>query len=549
MTLRRSRSDIAVKPFYGPEDSAALDYEKALGDPGSYPYTRGRRARLERGGAWIQRELSGEGPPARSNAQFRYLIEKGALGLDVIGDAPTVACLDPDHSVRPTLDRHARGVALPPAGLSSSSTTVSRSTASRSRTRYPGGSRSPDSISWRATRGVDAAEVLRGSVIQAPLYARTTATRSTCRSSCACASRSTRSSSASREMPQFHSFVEDTYYISDGGPDAVDEMALGFVEIRHVVRELARARPRHRPLRAAHRHPRQLPDGRLRGDRQDPRHAPTVRAHDARGVRRARPALLVGQHHRPHRGQLAHRRSSRSTTSCAAPSQALALALAGVQAIEISAFDEAYRTPSPESHLVGLRTQQIIELETGVTRVADPLGGSYYVESLTDEMERRICARIAEIETMGDPAELSARGWFRTMLENAMVQRVREIEDGTVPRVGVNVFRMSDDEDRLLRDVAETKIEPCWDHAERIREFKRTRNERPVVASLADLRAQAADDRASLMPPILAALDAGATLGEISGVLRLAYGQAYDPFGTDKPPAGRFGDAPGGMLA
>jgi methylmalonyl-CoA mutase N-terminal domain/subunit len=104
-----------------------------------------------------------------------------------------------------------------------------------------------------------------------------------------------------------------------------------------------------------------------------------------------------------------------------------------------------------------------------------------------------------------------------------------------VPRVGVNVFRMSDDEDRLLRDVAETKIEPCWPHAERIREFKRTRNERPVVASLVDLRARAADDRESLMPPILASLAVGATLGEISGVLRLAYHRAYDPFGAEAP--------------
>jgi methylmalonyl-CoA mutase N-terminal domain/subunit len=546
MTSRRSLSDIAVKPFYGPEDSAALDYEKALGDPGSYPYTRGRRTRLERGGAWIQRELSGEGPPARSNAQFRYLIEKGAAGLDVIGDAPTVACLDPDNSfARNSIGT--QGVSLCRLedfrelydGIPIDRVTLSHS--------LPGWFAVAGIYLVARERGV-AAEVLRGSVIQTPLYAEDYCyavhmpvelrLRLTLDSIEFC----------SREMPRFHSFVEDTYYVSDGGPDAVDEMALGFVEIRKVVRELV-ARG-------------------LDVDRFAPRIAILVNCRmgffeEIAKIRATR--RLFARMMREEFGARDPRSWSVNITAHTAGSsltaeqpinnvvrgttQALALALAGVQAIEISAFDEAYRTPSPESHLVGLRTQQILALETGVARVADPLGGSYYVESLTDEMERRICARIAEIETMGDAAELSARGWFRTMLENAMVQRVREIEDGTVPRVGVNVFRMSDDEDRLLRDVAETKIEPCWDHAERIREFKRTRNERPVVASLADLRAQAADDRASLMPPILAALDAGATLGEISGVLRLAYGQAYDPFGTDKPPAGLFGDAPEGMLA
>lgn len=546
MTSRRSLSDIAVKPFYGPEDSAALDYEKALGDPGSYPYTRGRRARLERGGAWIQRELSGEGPPARSNAQFRYLIEKGAAGLDVIGDAPTVACLDPDNSFA----RHSigtQGVSLCRLedfrelydGIPIDRVTLSHS--------LPGWFAVAGIYLVARERGV-AAQVLRGSLIQTPLYAEDYCyavhmpvelrLRLTLDSIEFC----------SREMPRFHSFVEDTYYVSDGGPDAVDEMALGFVEIRKVVRELV-ARG-------------------LDVDRFAPRIAILVNCRmgffeEIAKIRATR--RLFARMMREEFGARDPRSWSVNITAHTAGSsltaeqpinnvvrgttQALALALAGVQAMEISAFDEAYRTPSPESHLVGLRTQQILELETGVARVADPLGGSYYVESLTDEMERRICARIAEIEAMGDPAELSARGWFRAMLENAMVQRVREIEDGTVPRVGVNVFRMSDDEDRLLRDVAETKIEPCWDHAERIREFKRTRNERPVVASLADLRAQATDDRASLMPPILAALDAGATLGEISGVLRLAYGQAYDPFGADKPPAGLFEDAPGGMPA
>jgi methylmalonyl-CoA mutase, N-terminal domain len=533
MTANQTGAKIPLKAFYAAD--ATPDYESALGDPGSYPYTRGRRASLERGGGWIQRELSGEGPPARSNAQFRYLIQKGAAGLDVIGDAPTVACLDPDSPIARN-SVGTQGVSLCRLedfrelydGIPIDRVTLSHS--------LPGWFAVAGLYLVARERGV-APQVLRGSVIQTPLYAEDYCyavhmpvelrLRLTLDSIAFC----------SDEMPRFHSFVEDTYFVSDGGPDAVDEMALGFVEIRKVVRDLA-----------------------ARGvdiDRVAPRIAILVNCRmdffeEIAKIRASR--RLFARMMREEFGARDPRSCSVNITAHTAGSsltaeqpinnvvrgttQALALALAGVQAMEISAFDEAYRTPSPESHLVGLRTQQVLELETGVTRVADPLGGSYYVESLTDEMERRIRSRIDEIERHGDAAELAARGWFRSMLETAMVERVREIQDGTVPRVGVNVLRMPENEDRLLREFSETKIEPCWDHVERIREFKRARSSARVSSSLAHLRAEAADDRAPLMPPILEALNAGATLGEISGVLRLASGCAYDPLGAHEPPAG-----------
>jgi methylmalonyl-CoA mutase N-terminal domain/subunit len=534
MTPRQTQSKIPLKPFYAADD-ATVDYPNVLGDPGSYPYTRGRRASLERGAGWIQRELSGEGPPARSNAQFRYLIQKGASGLDVIGDAPTVACLDPDNAIaRNSVGTQGVSICrLEDFRELYDSIPLDRVTLSHS---LPGWFAVAGLYLVARERGV-APEILRGSIIQTPLYAEDYCyavhmpvdlrLRLTLDSIAFCAER----------MPRFHSFVEDTYFVSDGGPDAVDEMALGFVEIRKVVRDLL-----------------------ARGvdiDRVAPRIAILVNCRmdffeEIAKIRASR--RLFARMMREEFGARDPRSWSVNITAHTAGSsltaeqpinnvvrgttQALALALAGVQAMEISAFDEAYRTPSPESHLVGLRTQQVLELETGVTRVADPLGGSYYVESLTDEIERRIRARIDEIESRGDAAELAARGWFRSMLEAAMVARVREIQDGSVPRVGVNVHRMPENEDHLLREVSETKIEPCWDHAERIREYKRARNNARVAASLAELRAEAANDRTSLMPPILGALESGATLGEISGTLRLAYGCAYDPFGTHElPPA------------
>jgi methylmalonyl-CoA mutase N-terminal domain/subunit len=97
MTERHTQSRIPLKPVYGPADLDGGDAGEKLGEPGAYPYTRGARAHPEERGGWIQRELSGEGDPARSNAQFKYLLSKGQTGLDVIGDTPTMGCLDPDH--------------------------------------------------------------------------------------------------------------------------------------------------------------------------------------------------------------------------------------------------------------------------------------------------------------------------------------------------------------------------------------------------------------------------------------------------------------------
>jgi len=219
--------------------------------------------------------------------------------------------------------------------------------------------------------------------------------------------------------------------------------------------------------------------------------------------------------------------------------QAVALALAGVQAMEISTFDEAYRTPSREAHLLALRTQQIIGLETDCSKVADPLGGSYYVESLTNKVERRIADRIHEIEALGDAVDLSNRGYFRRLLEQAMITRAAEIQNGSVAKVGVNVCQIPEEEDtmlRMLREVVETKIEPCLDHIDRIREFKRTRDQERVRSTLKELRSRAADPKESLMEPVITALQSDATIGEVSGAMRMAYGMQYDPLsGTPAP--------------
>ena len=533
MSRRSTRSGIPLKPVYRPEDVAALGYDEALGDPGVFPYTRGRRPPDHAAAAWIQRELSGEGAPSQSNAQLKYLIETGATGLDVIGDTPTMAYLDPDHPAA----AHAVGTQgvslcclddyrelyhdLPLDGL-----TVSHS--------LPPLFGIAGFYLAARERGIDPAR-LRGSIVQPPFYCE----------DCGYAThmpfplrlRMTADSIefASREMPRFHAFLEDTYYISDGGLDVVEEMALGFVEIRYVVRELLR-----RGLLVDSFAPRIaiLVNCGMDFFEEIAKIRATRRLY-ARMMREefgARDPRSLAVNIASHTSGLSLTAQQPVNNIVRGTAQALALALAGVQGIEISGFDEAFRTPSPESHLVGLRTQQVIQLETNVSSVTDPLGGSYYVEALTAEMERRIQEMVARVEDMGDPAALCDRGWFRTLFQDAMERHAGQVRDGTKPQVGVNVHRMPAHEDTLLRALAERKIEPSRERVERIRAFKRSRDSRRLRATLEQVSRAARDTTQNLMPSIIAATEVGATMGEVAWVLRAAYGVPGDPFGMMESP-------------
>jgi len=524
---RETDSGLPLRPVYGPADAPGGEYAERLGDPGTYPFTRGRRPAGADGG-WIQRELSGEGDPGRSNDQFRYLIAHGATGLDVIGDTPTMAWMDPDHPVSaPAVGT--QGVSLCCLqdwldlydGLPLDRLTLSHS--------VPAAFAVAGLYLTARRRGVDPA-LLRGSVVQAPFYCEDCgyATHMPFELRVRLAVDSIEF--ASRAMPRFHAFLEDTYYISDGGLDAVEEMALGFVEIRHLVRELVR---------------RQVPV-----DRFAPRIAILVNFRmdffeEIAKVRAAR--RLYARMMREEFGAADPRawavniaaHTSGLTLTAQQPvnnvvrgaTQALGLVLAGVQGIEVSTFDEAFRTPSPEAHLVALRTQQVIALETGVTRVADPLGGSWYLESLTAELEERIRGMIERIEAMGPPEGLCDGKWFRALFLDAMERRARQMGAGRLVQVGVNAQQMPEAEDTLLRDVTERKIAPAAPRIERLRALRRERDAGLVAAALRAVCGAAEDRAAHLMPPLIAATEAGATIGEMAGALRAGYRQPPDPFG------------------
>jgi methylmalonyl-CoA mutase N-terminal domain/subunit len=536
MSTTDQDAPLELRLFYGPDD-VTIDYAANLADPGSYPYTRGSRpprALSDRAESdQIVRELSGEGSPERSNEQFRYLLDHGATGLDVIGDTPTMASMDPDHSYA----RHSvgnQGVSLCRAddyerlysGIPLDSVSVSHSLPT---------SFGVAGFYLAAKRlGFDPG-VLRGSMILAPLFS-----EDTCYSHNIPLELHMRLAVdavifSTERMPRFHPFVEDTYFISDGSVDAIDEMALGFIELREVVRRviaqgidvdafaprialLVNCRMNFFEEVAKIRASRRLYARMMRDEfgAKDPRSlAVNVAAHTSG-------ATMTSE-------QLVN-------NVVRGASQTLAMTMAGVRAMEISAFDEAIRTPSAASHLIAIRTQQVIQIETGVADVADPLGGSYYVETLTDDLERRIERRFRAIEELGDILDLSSGGFFRAIFAEAMVERSREVNDGRRRVVGVNVHQMPAEADTLLRDIAEKRIEPDYGIVDEIRAWRSKRDIREVVTALDELEAVARDPARNVTAAIVDALDANASVGECIGVMREAYGAPYDPLrGSERP--------------
>ena len=524
-----TQSKIPLKPVYTPDDLRDFDYQRQLNGPGAFPYTRGRSADLYAKGAWIQRELSGEGEPSRSNEQLKYLIAKGQTGIDVIGDSPTQGCIDPDHPIAANAVG-TQGVSLCCfqdyrelfKDLPLDAITISSSV-------HPVFAISGLYLTAKENR-VDPRKI-RGSAVQAPFYCEDCGYSVQMPFRLRLRMTSNSIEFCSREMPRFHAFLEDTYYISEAGLDSVEEMALGFIEIRHVVRDLLKRglpvdsfAPRIAILLncrmdffeeiAKIRATRRLFARMMKEEfgAQDPRSLAVVITCHTSGL-----SLTAQQpFNNIVRGAI----------------ETLALAMAGVQAIEISAFDEAYRIPSPEAHLIGLRTQQVIHLESNVTKVVDPLAGSYFIEVLTDDVEKRIWDMVLRIEALGDPAVLSDKGWFKNLFHKAMERYAKQIRDQELFKVGVNVHQVPDEEDTLLKEVVESKIEPSWERIEKIKDFKNRRDQEKVREALHGVYEKAKDEGENLMYPIVEATAAGATMGEISGTLRRAYDYQYDPFGV-----------------
>jgi len=499
--------------------------------PGEFPYTRGRMATPHASGTWIQRELSGEGDGCCSNEQIHYLLSHGQTGIDVIGDAPSQSMLDADHPLA-LAAVGTQGVSLSCKhdyidlfkGVPFDKTSISSSVPAIM---------SLSGLVLAAREAKFPIEKMRGSVLQPPLFVEDCAyavhlpVEFRVRLSLDCIEY------CAQHMPKFHSYIEDTYFFSESGLPPVEEMALGFLQLRHLTRSLI-----------------------ARGVSVDsfaPRIAILVNCGmdffgevaKVRATRRLFAKMMRdefgAQNERSLSVAISSHTSGLSLTAQQPANnivrgtlQALSLVLGGVQALEISAFDEAYRTPSKEAHLVGLRTQQIIDIESGVGKVADPLGGSYYVEALTDEMESRIRARVDELEALGNPNDLATNGFFRSCFHEAMEEGQRRLDANELSIVGLNIHQLPAEEDTLLKEVTMSKIKIWESQTRKIRQFRKERGVQGVCSVLKDVFS-AVKSEVNLVPVVINALDKSATVGEIVTIMRRALDIESDIFDHPLP--------------
>jgi methylmalonyl-CoA mutase N-terminal domain/subunit len=215
--------------------------------------------------------------------------------------------------------------------------------------------------------------------------------------------------------------------------------------------------------------------------------------------------------------------------------EAMAAVLAGVQSLHCCSYDEPICLPTEESQRLAIRTQQILAYETGVARVSDPMGGSYYLESLTDQIEAEAWTILDEIESMGGMIEAIRKGWVDREVETAQIINQKEIDEGKRIIVGVNAFT-SELEDKTPGGVHVPDHVMGREQAERIQKLKKNRDNQATRDAISVLGEQAEKKNVNLLPAIMAATKASATMGEIMGTIREAYGHHYDPVKIIKSP-------------
>ncbi len=214
---------------------------------------------------------------------------------------------------------------------------------------------------------------------------------------------------------------------------------------------------------------------------------------------------------------------------------ALAAVLGGTQSMQTVSYDEPITLPTEESARIAVRTQQILAYETGVTRVADPLGGSYYVESLTDKIEEKVQQFLAKIDAVGGLIKAIETEWLDNEMAQAAYQYQKEVETGERIIVGRNAFVIPEKQEREAK-VHRKSERAAKKHMMNLKEIRKKRDQRKLGHAVDKLYLKAENKAENLLPAMVKAATAKATIGEIMGTIRQAYGYSYDPFDTLKSP-------------
>ena len=518
---RRTDSGIEIHPLYGPENAPRSQDD--LGAPGEYPFTRGVYPGMYRDRLWTMRQYAGFGSAEATNERFRYLLAAGQTGLSVAFDLPTQMGYDSDHP-KAAAEVGRVGVAIDsladmellfdqiPLQDVSTSMTIN-ATASILLLLYELVAEKqgvpPATVTGTTQNDILKEYTARGTYIYPPRPSMRIITDLF--------------AYCSDRLPRWNTISISGYHMREAGSTAVQEVAftiadgiayaqaavdagldvddfaprLSFFFACHMnfFEEIAKFRAARRLWASVMRE---------RFGAKDPK-SMMLRFHTQTGG-----ATLTAQ--------------QPENNIVRTALEALAAVLGGTQSLHTNSFDEALALPSQKAATIALRTQQVIGYETGIPDTADPLGGSWFVESLTDEIEDRAREYLEKIDAMGGAVEAIESGWMKSEIEDSAYKITQGVEDESRVVVGVNRFRAEDEESvelyELDPDLQQTQID-------RVQRIRKKRDQAAVDAALKSLE-EAATGTDNLLYPMREALAAYATLGEVSDILRGVFGE-YEP--------------------
>ncbi len=515
----RTLSGLPVEPVYGPAHLAGMDVRAALGEPGEFPYTRGIHRTMYRGKLWTMRQFSGFATPEETNQRYRYLLEQGQTGLSVAFDLPTLMGYDADHpfsagevgkcgvSVSSLEDMEIlfRGIPL-------AETTVSMTINSPAAVLWAMylAVAEQQGADWKAVSGTLQNDILKEYIAQKeyifpprPSMRLVTDTIEF----------------GANAVPRFHPISISGYHIREAGSTAVQELAFTLRDgIEYVEWAVGRG----------------LPVDGFAG-----RLSFFFNAHNDffEEIAKYRAARRMWAHIMRDRFGAREERSWKlrfhtQTAGCSltwqqpynnvvrTAIQALAAVLGGTQSLHTNSLDEAYALPSEQAVTLALRTQQVIAYESGVAATPDPLGGSYFVEALTNEVEGAAREYIRRIDELGGMIAAIEAGFPQREIAQASYEYQQAVESGRSKIVGVNAFEENGAQGIELLEIAESAARR---QEEKLAALRKRRSRTAVDRALDALRRAAAGSD-NTMPALIDAVRAYATVGEICQALKDVFG-------------------------
>lgn len=506
--------------FYGPADTQSLDYQADLGDPGQYPFTRGLYPEMYRSRLWTMRQYAGYATARESNERYRYLLSQGTTGLSVAFDLPTQLGLDSDHPLAAgevgrvgvaidsleDMERLFRGI---PLGDVSTSMTINATACILLAMYLAAANR--QGVGQGELRGTVQNDILKEYIARGTyIYPPRASLRIAIDMIAFC----------SKEVPHWNAISISGYHMREAGCSAAQEIAFTLANGETYVRAATEAG--------------------LKIDEFasglsfffSAYNDVFVEVAKFRAARRLWARLMrerLGAHN-PRSWMLRfHVQTAGVTLSARNPEnnivritlQALAAVLGGAQSLHTNAQDEALALPTAQSATLALRTQQILAYETGVAQVADPLGGSWYVESLTRELEEEAEAYMEKIRSLGGMLQAIEEGYVQHQVQEAAYAEQKRLESGEQVVVGVNRF-----ESEQSTPIETHRVEPEVEkrQVEELESMRRRRNGKETEKALDEVR-RVADSRENLMPSLIAAAQSQATVGEMADALRDVFGE------------------------